>query len=361
MDALTEALIDLAYTPDPVSDAVADLLMASPAYLTEARDKDGKWTGHKVGLGVVKKAPKKPTPELLSELEAAMETYEFGSMFGGADPAPVKNLLASHPELLASAKGREMVAGYSELSGIKPTYKEASEEYGWPALDKDGGLGTPANVADMHTEHQSQINATYWHDSVTPQSSDEDQYAASLWEQYQNPSMYEPINQTLRTGKAVPGGPTKEVLMQHVNHMFEKAGTTLDRPVTVYRAVHGKDHDWPAILKPGSTFTDEGFMSTTAHPRFAQGWLALDAKGNETDKHRPNDVVLEIRLPKGERVVGGSEQFIEMMLHPGTTLKIISSEKRRADKARNPLTGHDGETEDPFDYTHVIAEAVRGG
>jgi hypothetical protein len=64
---------------------------------------------------------------------------------------------------------------------------------------------------------------------------------------------------------------------------------------------------------------------------------------------------MEIHVPVGTRIVGGNPEFIETMLKPGSKFKIISSERRRADHAEQPL-GSDGVEDKPFYYTHVIAE-----
>lgn len=300
---------------------------------------------------------------VLEALNEAVSDYEFATMFGDntESGSRVRTILAENPGIEKTPKGRALLKGHPELSGIKPTYKEQARDYDWDAMDKSGGF--PEDARSMHEEHVAQTNAEFWHDTLPEDAPDEEHYARSLWEQYQNPDLYGYINRTLREGVKIQepdmDGPSPEDLRHYVGVMFDKAGTTTDVPMTLYRAIRSSDepgHDWASNFKPGSTFTDKGIMSCTAHGKFAQGWLALDPHGKEVDAEKPNDVVLEIHAPAGQRIVGGSAQFIESMLPPDTTLKIISNEKRTAKTPRNPL-GDFGL--DPFDYTHVVAEVVK--
>lgn len=308
-------------------------------------------------------AAKREQAKLLDDLNTAVSDYEFASAFGNNTESgdAVRAMLKAHPELAKTPKGRALLKGHPELSGIKPTYRQTAKDYDWAEMDKSGGF--PEDAASMHAEHDAQITSEFWHDTLPESAPDEEHYARSLWEQYQNPDLYGYINRTLRDNVAIqePGmdGPSPEDLRRYVGVMFDKAGTTLKQPMTLYRAIRSSDqpgHDWASNFKVGSTFTDKGIMSCTAHGKFAQGWLALDPHGKEVDAEKSNDVVLEIHAPKGQRVVGGSAQFIETMLPPDTTLKIISNERRQATTPRNPL-GDFGL--DPFYYTHVVAEVVK--
>jgi hypothetical protein len=328
MDALTEAaLIDLTFNPTEPRDSLLDALAIDLAFdPAERRDSKGRWTdgGASEGFDVAK-----------IKAAAAKSGVDVNSLMALLDP---DDLSYSAPK--------------------KPTYAEESAEMDWANMDASGGL--PSDKASMRQEHKAQIEAQFWHDNIDGESPEDDQYAASLWEQYQNPSIYSDINKTLRDEKQVEGGPTPEQLQKAAKDMFAKAGVTIKKPMTVYRALRSKrgdgaSRDWAKELQPGTVFSDKGIISTTAHGRFAQGWLGLSPKGEQKGIEDPSDVIVEIRLPKGQRIVGGSTQFIETMLPPGTSFKITSSEKRRAEAPRNPLGDY---AMDPFDYTHVVAEVV---
>lgn len=301
---------------------------------------------------------KRRQAEWLSKLNDLVSDYEFYSAItGDANPDDIKQLLHEHPGLLKTAKGKALLGEHPELTGKPPTYAQAAKDYEWNSMDIQGSF--PGDKASVHMEHEAQITSEFWHDTLPPDAPAVDQYAKNLWETYQNPQGYGDINTMLRTGKKTPdSNATVGNLRRYVAKMFEDAGTTLDKPMTLYRAIRSSDqpgHNWAEVFKPGTTFTDKGIMSCTAHGRFAQGWLNNDPVGNEMDNAKPNDVVLEIRTPAGQRIVGGSKQFIETMLPPNTPLRIISNEQRTADNPVNPLGALN---EDPFVYTHVVAEVV---
>lgn len=305
----------------------------------------------------VAKAAKKA---LLEDLNNKVSDYEFNQTFGVAlrdDGQDIKDMLKAHPELLRTAKGKSLLLDHPELTGKPPSYAQAAKEYDWAEMDAQGG--DPKDAASLHMEHEAQITSEFWHDTLPNDAPAVDQYAKSLWEAYQNPQSYASINTMLRTGKKTPdSNTTVGNLRRYVAKMFEDAGTTTKEPMTLYRAIRSSDqpgHNWAEIFKPGTVFTDKGIMSCTAHRRFAQGWLNNDPVGNEEDNAKPNDVVLEIRTPAGQRIVGGSKQFIETMLPPGTKLRIISNEQRTAKEPYNPLGAL---AEDPFTYTHVVAEVA---
>lgn len=330
----------------------------------------------------------------LLDVVSALEQEQAG--FGSSDAAMesyigrAKQLVADHPELADDP----LLEGHSEITGKPPSYRAVAQDYGWDEMDEEGGDGTPVTTDSIHTGHQAQITAKFWSANVTDDSPDDEQYASSLWEQYQSPQLYGAINGTLRDDEAqeVDGnmGPDPDDMRRYVDLMFEKGGTVLDHDIVLYRALHSSgqrgvlqanlaeveahpehpdylrrkaaleqaldaNKDWAEFLKPGTEFTDKGIMSTTPHPRYARGWLGLNAHGDEVDAQKPDDVVIEIHVPKGTTILGGDPQFVEVMLGRGTTLKINSSEKRQAEDAVNPLQERG---EEPFTYTHVVAEVT---
>lgn len=231
--------------------------------------------------------------------------------------------------------------------------KVVGDAYLWDQRDAQGG--DPADAPSIHEQNRAQVVAKCWNSSVSGESPDDEQYAASLWEQYQSPSLYTKINAVLRSGKKQESDdPDPKDLRRYVDVMFAKGGYDVEKPTTVYRALKSGDIDWAEKLKPGTTFSDSGLISTTAHSKFSRGWLLGDETGQMDRKEQPNDVVMEIHLPTGHRIVGGDPQFIETMLAPGTTFKITSSEKKTGSTA-NPLGGDVGP---PLTYTHVVAEVA---
>lgn len=243
--------------------------------------------------------------------------------------------------------------------------KMVSDAYGWKERDREGILNIPGAKASVKEQDKAQIIARAWYssNSVNP----EEDKPKGAWQEYQNPELYSHIQYMLRTGQRDTeyDGIDPKDMRKYVDEMFQRGGYTTTKPMTVFRALKSKRAssfepgddtsgvDWAEKLKPGTEFTDKGIVSTTAHMRFSQGWLMNDAQGRENREPQKNDVVLEIRLPKGQRVVGGDPQFIETMLPPNTRLRVKESYPLRA-SAVDPLT----HTYSSFDYTHVIAEVI---
>lgn len=260
-----------------------------------------------------------------------------------------------------------------KLKGAKsdPLMDVAREHY---AAEKAGGtaFGPPptpkalkasptseaTTLRSIAIQKRAQLKAFKWYDAATEDSdtSAATMDAATFWLNYQIPEDYPKINGVLR-GQTPPPPPRAEVL-HTANEMFKEAGVKTTQPITLYRALRPeKGLNWSQKLKPGSTFEDDGMVSTTAQPDFAQGWLSLDGTADGLSKKpAAGSTVLEIRVPTGTTVVGGHPQFIETMLPPGSKLKVISSEKRIASGAHSPL---DPDVPlPPFSYTHVVAEYI---
>jgi hypothetical protein len=211
--------------------------------------------------------------------------------------------------------------------------------YSWGEMDEAGG----GDATSVDQQHRAQIAAKVWAETVSWED------APVFWMQYQGIKEYPKIQKNLRNTKARSD-------MVKVDAMFNEGGWTTEKPMTVYHAIKSQKDDWSARLKVGSVFTDKGMISTTANEKFAYGWLLGDAEGNDVREPSAKDVVIEIRLPVGTRVVGGDPGFIETMLHPDTHLKVISAQTESSG-AVDPID----HAERDVTYTHVVAEVVPDG
>ena len=233
-----------------------------------------------------------------------------------------------------------------------------------------------------YVQEAAQTKAQKWYDSKADHDYDIVPHTArGFWADYQNPAAYGGLNSILRDPDQ-PGS-VRPKLMKAVDKMFDEAGTTTDKDMTVWRALRSSDSgiDWPSRLKKGSTFTDSGMISTTANGDLAEGWLDQDASGEHHDdassvfndvdsfdgpdapppKMAPGhekDVVMEIHIPKGTRIVGGTDQFIETMLHPDSQFKITDSYLTTSHPG-DPLNM--GDPLPPFQYTRVVATMTKDG
>lgn len=217
--------------------------------------------------------------------------------------------------------------------------------YGWPTRDSLGS--SEGDAPSIKQQDKAQIVARVWYSTT-------DTKASALWQEYQSPQVYGRINAILRGGKPQKGEPSRAQLQKHAKAMFEGGGYTTTEPMTVYRALKSNiadGQDWAKQLKPGTTFTDQGLVSTTAHSKFSEGWLMGDSEGNDSRLPAQHDVVVELHLPTGTRIVGGDPQFIETMLPPGTSFKVKSAEQVTS-PAVNPLDDRPAD----LTYTHVVAE-----
>lgn len=311
------------------------------------------------------------TPAYLKDVDLTryVRTPEGAEHFGLPIGSPIKaDLPGSSPLKKAMNKARASMTTQRNawppnvervaLNGRTMTLSEAramvGEAYSFEDRDREGGDGSETFEQSVDAQDKAQIVGKVWYNMTGGDASYDDQIAASLWQEYQSPDYYRSINEALRTGESNDDFAVSPGQMRlTVENMFEKGGYTIDKPMTVYRAMKSDDIDWAEKFKPGTYFTDAGIVSTTAHPRFAEGWLVGKADGISKRKTKPSDVVIEIRLPSGQRIVGGDPQFIETMLPPGTRLKVISAAQQRA-KAVSPLT----HKKNSFPYTHVIAEVA---
>lgn len=314
-------------TTNLTADALADILLAHDV-THELRDEAGRWTDSP-GLHVAH-ASKALAEDINRPFTKAKKTYGT---------------------VVPKAKANTKFPG-------EPSYAKVSEMEDWPSRDAKATDGT--NPDGVRQQGLAQIHAQMWDSDEAWQGDDDEQYAASIWEFYQSPSKYGAINKALRTNKADPDMLIGvDQLRKDIALMFEKGGYTTTKPMKTYRALRSdKDHNWAKELQPGTVFEEDGLCSTTAHNLASQGWLTINpdntGTGGKPRDVNPDDVVMEIQVPKGTRIVGGNTFFIETMLKPGSKFKVISTERRRTDKADMPLGGD--HVAKPFYYTHVIAE-----
>lgn len=214
------------------------------------------------------------------------------------------------------------------------------------------------------TQDKAQKKATLWYSRAMRNEDMKNYPSAQFWEKYQEPGEYEKINEWLRN----PKDELHARALSVAKAMFSLAGVKTTKPIKLYRGLRSQPNlDWTKQLQVGKVFQDNGMVSTTggidyANPSdtgddglsFAQSWLTMRHDGQAwATKPDPGSVVMEIHVPPGTTVVGGSDQFIETMLPPGSKFKIISQEQRTA-SPRNPTDS--GSRQPPFTYTHVIAE-----
>lgn len=244
---------------------------------------------------------------------------------------------------------------------IEKAIKAVGDAYSWPDMDRDGGVS--ADKPSIRQQHEAQILAKKWA-STDPGDDDRVLAAQNLWSYYQNPDAYPAIQSALRTGVLDPRFSRDEVssagdIKKMVDDFFEMGGYTTTEPMTVYHAIKSETRDWAKELVPGTVFSDKGIVSATAHSKFARGWLLNNAHGDPGRTPKAGDVVMELRLPAGQRVMGGDPQFIETMIPPGTRFKILSSTKETGTSV-DPIFTDEGASEN-ISYTHVVAEVIPDG
>lgn len=234
----------------------------------------------------------------------------------------------------------------------------------WIRGSADGALRTDSEQIQRKAQHTAQA----WYDA-DPEGHDGDPATdpRSLWSAYQNPRQYQAINAVLRGNHDVQDAPPRAELAKTVDRMFDEGGTTTAKPMVLWRALRvDGGTDWAEKMKPGTTFTDTGIVSTTAQGNLAEGWLGVGADG-EPDFHMedghavmnvdPHDVVMEIHVPAGTRILGGSDQFIETMLQPGSRFHVTGAFSATS-RPNDPLGGSPFP---PSTYTRVVVDMVQDG
>lgn len=120
---------------------------------------------------------------------------------------------------------------------------------------------------------------------------------------------YEPMNTFARTGKVPPGANKRETKAQvkSMDKAFGKYGVKTQEPITVHRGVSGSHGEQLRALKPGDIITERGFMSTSAIPSDV----------------RNQDAVMQVSVPKGKQVLGGTNYESELIFPRNSQLKYL--------------------------------------
>lgn len=165
------------------------------------------------------------------------------------------------------------------------------------------------------------------HDAATVQVSDAERQALNDY----TGSMYIEVNKALRSGKPIPKSDQKEVKL--IDQAFSRASTTED--IQVYRGVGPTDMDKFANLKPGDSYTDDAYLSTSTNLSTADNFSRGDTP-----------TILNIQVPKGSKAIsvdslsqfkkGGhmvrSEE--EILLNRGGKYKVVSIKPARRGSPR---------------------------
>lgn len=107
----------------------------------------------------------------------------------------------------------------------------------------------------------------------------------------------------IRTGR----GMTYQQVADHLNSAMDQTRTRRD--MVVYRGI--KPGGLPPVLV-GDEITDHGFISTSMDPGEAQGFSYNSA-----------GTLLEISLPKGTPALRGEVSEHELILKPGTRMRVV--------------------------------------
>ena len=130
--------------------------------------------------------------------------------------------------------------------------------------------------------------------------------------EYYTGNGFNPMNLLLRAqarGEAVVGDP---VVVQRIANLRAAidAADPLSEPLLVYRGMR----KIPDGFEVGSTFTESGFLSTSARQRVSEGFKSNDG------------IFMEIVAPRGTRGIIASEYEDEVLFGPGTKLRVIAIE-----------------------------------
>lgn len=138
-------------------------------------------------------------------------------------------------------------------------------------------------------------------------------------------SAYDDINESLRGTRDVPdqmlGGQAMSTHIENLTDVIEQSVTT--RPLTTFRTM--TDEPDPAAphvtdtfsrLRPGDTFVDRGFVSTSLSRPLTEMFLNDEAA-----------VHVEIRLPTGSHAVPGNPFEAELILQRDTRFRVETVER----------------------------------
>jgi hypothetical protein len=144
-------------------------------------------------------------------------------------------------------------------------------------------------------------------------------------------SLYLGVNKALRTGSSMSKEDRKAVKL--MDDAFSRASTTQD--IQVFRGVGPTDMDRFANLKPGDSYKDDAFLSTSTDEDTADNFVRGDSP-----------TMLNIKVPKGSKAIsvdslsqfkkGGhavrSEE--EILLNRGGSYRVVSITPARRGKPR---------------------------
>lgn len=149
------------------------------------------------------------------------------------------------------------------------------------------------------------------------------------WGMYQVEGGYEAINGYLRSGLDTGfKGESSKQLSDDMIKAFDTMGYKTEQDGTVYRTVD--DHVPLSSFKPGGTFTDKGVISTATSTDDIGNFLAYQALDAHLESAKLKHSLLQINVPKGTQVLGGTTSGFELMLKPGTKFKVVSVSGKRS-------------------------------
>jgi hypothetical protein len=170
---------------------------------------------------------------------------------------------------------------------------------------------------------------------------------ARAWAFYQT-QPYQQINHYLRTGENNPGDWfDAKTEAKAIGKAFDVMGVDTPKPFKLYRGLSSKgQHDWNKEIQVGQTYQDLGVTSTATSVNDVTAFL----QSNNLDMNAASDVMLEIHVPKGTRVLAGSPVGSELMLKPGTKFRVLK---------KGIVTGHAYFDGAGSTFTKYVVEIVK--
>jgi ADP-ribosyltransferase exoenzyme len=107
---------------------------------------------------------------------------------------------------------------------------------------------------------------------------------------------------------------------------YERNAVPLNKNLTTYRGVSGGAF---ANLKAGDIFVDKGIVSTSADKSWAQQFTK--GKTVSAAERAKGGILIEVRIPKGTKVVSGrsDSKEQEMVLRPGSKFRVVSRSEKQ--------------------------------
>lgn len=130
---------------------------------------------------------------------------------------------------------------------------------------------------------------------------------------------YAPVNKMLRRGEETPQS-------RRLDSAFDRFSVRLTAPITVERGMTGVALD-QSEFRVGAVVSDKAFISTSY-----KGWVA-EGFAKSTTARQPDQYVIRITVPAGQRVLAGDPGEKELILERNTSMRIksIVSSKPRKD------------------------------